>query len=55
MSKKKITEEVIAQMRALEAEGKSRKEIADQFGVHPSAITRRLGAVRSYRGARLPQ
>ncbi len=42
-------------MVAKYAKGKTRKEIAVDLGAHPSAITRRLGAVRSYRGNRLKE
>lgn len=47
-----VKAEEIEQMRAMEAEGKSRKEIGLCFRVSPSVVTRHLGAVRCYRDKR---
>lgn len=45
----------VTRMKELEAQGKSRKQIADELNLHPSSVTRHLGAVRQYRGLRLPK
>lgn len=47
-----LTAEEIEAMKAQEAAGKTRKQISDAFNVPPSVVTRKLGAVRPYRGAR---
>ena len=47
-----VTEEEKAKMRELEAEGKSRKEIALIMGRDSPTITRHLGAVRKWRDRR---
>lgn len=41
------------QMREMEAAGKTRKQIAEVLQVDPASVTRRLGAVRPYRGSRV--
>lgn len=48
-----VTVELRTEIKKLEAEGLSRKEIADALNVAPSTVTRVLGAVRQYRGERL--
>jgi DNA-binding CsgD family transcriptional regulator len=48
-----VTEAVIKLMRSLEAQGLSRKEIADRLDLDPATVTRHLGAVRQYRGLRM--
>lgn len=50
-----VTDEMKETMRELEAQGKTRKEIAQALGLEPPTITRHLGAVRQYRGARMPK
>ncbi len=52
--KKIVDEEMKKKMREMEADGKSRKQIADAFNLHQSTVTKALGAVRQYRGARMP-
>ena len=52
--RKNLTAEDVDQMRALEAEGKSRKQIANSLNCTPACVTRKLGAVRPYRFARRP-
>jgi hypothetical protein len=47
-----LTDEDVSKMRELEAAGKSRKEISMAMNVDPASVTRKLGAVRAYRGAR---
>lgn len=44
---------LIVQMREMEVQGKSRKEIALALGLTGPQVTRSLGAVRTYRGKRL--
>lgn len=41
-----------ARMKALEAEGKSRRQIADDMGCSGAHVTRTLGAVRQWKGRR---
>lgn len=48
-----LTSSEIEQMRKMEAEGKSRKQIAAEFNCTPGSVTRRLGAVRCYKGLRV--
>lgn len=50
-----LTAEEIEQMRKAETEGKTRSQIAADLNVTPAAVTRRLGAVRPYRGLRKPE
>jgi ribosomal protein S13 len=47
-----LTDEDVNKMRELEAAGKSRKEISMEMNVDPASVTRKLGSVRAYRGAR---
>lgn len=47
-----LTDEDVNRMRELEAQGKSRKEIGMEMNCDPASVTRKLGAVRQYRGAR---
>jgi hypothetical protein len=47
-----LTEAELERMRAAEAEGKKRSEIAQELNVTPAVVTRRLGPVRPYRGLR---
>ena len=47
-----LTPEEVEQMKSMEAEGKSRKQIADAMDCTPASVTRRLGAVRAYKGLR---
>lgn len=51
--RKDLTSEEVEQMKQLEAQGKTRKEIALAMGCNQSVVTRRLGAVRTYKGLRL--
>ena len=51
--RKDLTSEEVEQMKQLEAQGKTRKEIASALGCDASAVTRKLGAVRTYKGLRL--
>jgi hypothetical protein len=53
LRRKDFTEEEIKKMQQMEAAGKKRTEIARAFCCAKSAVTRRLGPVRPYRGARL--
>lgn len=53
--RKDISQEEVETMKRMEAEGKSRKAICLAIGCSPSVVTRHLGAVRQYRGARLPK
>ena len=48
-----LTPEELEQMRAEELAGTPRSQIAKNHNVTPAAVTRRLGAVRPYRGLRL--
>lgn len=50
---KEEVEKMVSEMKRLEAEGKSRKEIGLAVGCCGAEVTRRLGAVRPYRGKRL--
>ena len=43
-----VTPELIAEMRKLEAEGLTRKEIAEALNVAQSTVTRGLGPVKQY-------
>jgi DNA-binding CsgD family transcriptional regulator len=54
MKRRFVTEAMRIKMRELEAEGKSRKEIANLLNVEPPTVTRHLGPVRPYRGLRVP-
>lgn len=53
--RKDITPEEIEIMRKMEANGESRKAICLAIGCSPSVVTRHLGAVRQYKGMRLPK
>jgi len=53
MKRRFVTPEMVEQMKRLETEGKSRREIADLLDVTPATVTRSLGAVRPYRSFRL--
>lgn len=53
MKRRFITPEMVQQMKQLEAEGKTRREIALALDVDPATITKHLGAVRQYRGLRM--
>lgn len=55
MKRRFVTEEMKAKMREMEAAGKPRKAIAEALDVEPPTVTRHLGAVRQYRGLRLPR
>ena len=55
MKRRLITEEIKTKMREMEAAGKTRKEIAEILDIEPPTVTRHLGAVRQYRGLRLPK
>jgi DNA-binding CsgD family transcriptional regulator len=44
---------MVEEMKRLEAEGLTRAEIAEKLDVDRATVTRYLGAVRQYRGARL--
>lgn len=55
MKRRVVTEEMKRQMKNLEEAGHSRKEIALILDVDAATVTRHLGAVRCYRGARIPQ
>ena len=43
-----LTDAEIEEMKCKEAAGMSRKQIADEKGIAPSVVTRRLGAIRKY-------
>ena len=51
--RKDLTKDEVKLMQEMEAQGKSRKEIAFALGCAKSVVTRRLGAVRPYKGLRL--
>lgn len=53
MKRRFVNEDMKSKMRELEAQGKSRAEIAEQLDVDPATVTRHLGPVRVYRNARL--
>lgn len=55
MKRRFVTDEVKNKMRELEAAGKTRKEIAKELNLDAASVTRGLGAVRQYRGARIPK
>lgn len=55
MRRRFVTPEMIAEMRRLEADGWSRKNIADRMDLDPATVTKHLGAVRQYRGMRMPR
>jgi Trp operon repressor len=48
-----VTEALLKLMRELEADGLTRRQIAQQLNLDAATITRHLGSVRVYRGARL--
>lgn len=50
---KEEVEAMVERMKVMEAEGKSRKEIGLAIGCSGAEVTRRLGAVRPYKGKRL--
>lgn len=50
-----VTQEMVERMRQLEAQGKTRAEIAEALDVDKGTVTRKLGAVRQYRGMRMPR
>ena len=54
MKRRFVTEAMRIKMRELEAEGKTRKEIAELLKIEPPTVTRHLGPVRTYRGLRVP-
>jgi len=54
MKRRFVTVEMREQMRRLEAEGKTRKEIAEAMDLDAGTVTRHLGAVRQYRWTRRP-
>lgn len=54
MKRRFVTAEMIERMKSLEAAGKTRAEIAQALDVDPATVTRYLGAVRQYRGVRMP-
>lgn len=53
MKRRFVTKEMVATMKRMEADGKTRKEIAEALDVAQSTVTRSLGAVQQYRGARM--
>jgi DNA-binding CsgD family transcriptional regulator len=55
MRRQFVTPEMVVEMKRREAEGMSRKEIADLMNLHPASVTKHLGAVRQYRGLRMPK
>ena len=55
MKRRFVTPEMVEKMKAMEAAGKTRKEIALALGLEPPTVTRHLGAVRQYRGLRMPR
>lgn len=55
MKRRFVTPEMVEQMKALEADGFTRKDIAERLDIDPATVTKHLGAVRQYRGLRFPQ
>lgn len=55
MKRRFVTDDMKREMRRLEAAGKSRKEIAQRLDLDAATVTRHLGPVRQYRGARFPR
>jgi DNA-binding CsgD family transcriptional regulator len=54
MKRRFVTTEMVDEMKRMEAEGRSRKEIAEQMDLDAATVTRHLGAIRQYRGSRIP-
>lgn len=54
MKRRYVTEDMKNEMRRLESEGMKRIKIAEALQVDQSTVTKALGAVRQYRGARMP-
>lgn len=48
MRRRYVTEAVLKLMRKLEAEGLSRKDIAETLNLSPGTVTKHLGAERKY-------
>ena len=46
---------MVAEMKRREAAGETRKEIAHAMDLDPATVTKHLGAVRQYRGMRMPR
>ena len=54
MKRRFVDEALIAEMKRLERDGYTRREIAKALDVDPATVTKHLGAVRQYRGLRMP-
>jgi DNA-binding CsgD family transcriptional regulator len=53
MKRRFVTHEMRLEMKRLEAQGKTRREIARVMDLDQATVTRHLGAIHPYRGARL--
>lgn len=55
MRRRFVTSHMVERMKAMESAGKTRAEIALAMDLDKATVTRHLGAIRQYRGARMPQ
>lgn len=55
MKRRFVTAEMVERMKAMEAAGKTRAEIALALDLDKATVTRHLGPVRQYRGLRMPR
>lgn len=55
MKRRFVTPEMVEKMKQYEALGWTRKQIADRMDLEPATVTKHLGAVRQYRGMRMPK